>query len=79
MIVKKQGGMTEFIPSPQEKRDGLIRDRILEITHNLHHRLVLLESKCELNCSLAEKYEILVKELKDEEVRNVEINCLLKK
>ena len=26
MIVKRRGGMPEFIPSPQEKREGVVRD-----------------------------------------------------
>jgi hypothetical protein len=31
MIVRRKGGLTEFIPSPREKREGLIRDHILEL------------------------------------------------
>lgn len=31
MIVRRQEGMTEFIPSPHEKREGLIRDHALEL------------------------------------------------
>lgn len=42
MIVKRRGGMTEFIPSPQEKREGLVRDHSSNRL-NLHHRLSRLE------------------------------------
>ena len=39
MIVKRRGGMTEYIPSPQEKREGLVRDHSFNLIENLHHRL----------------------------------------
>jgi len=38
MIVRRKGGLTEFIPTPQEKRDGLIRDHALGLLENLHQR-----------------------------------------
>jgi hypothetical protein len=43
MLVKRNGGMTEFIPSPREKREGLIGDHILELVDLLHARLCLIE------------------------------------
>ena len=43
MIVNRRGGMTEFIPSPQEKREGLVRDHSFNLIENLHHRLSRLE------------------------------------
>ena len=39
MIVRRQGGLTEFIPSPQEKRDGVLRDHTLELLANLDARI----------------------------------------
>jgi len=39
MIVKRNGGMTEFTPSPREKRESLIRDHVLELVGLLHERL----------------------------------------
>lgn len=39
MIVRRKGGLTEFIPTPQENRDGLIRDHALVLLENLHQRL----------------------------------------
>ena len=43
MIVRRRGGMTEFIPSPREKRDGIIRDHTLGLLENLHRRLERIE------------------------------------
>ena len=43
MIVKRSGGMTEFIPSPREKREDLIRDHVLELIALLHERLGAME------------------------------------
>jgi hypothetical protein len=45
MIVRRKGGLTEFIPSPREKREGLIRDHVLELTEDLHRRIERLERK----------------------------------
>ena len=45
MIVKRRGGMTEYIPSPQEKREGLVRDHSFNLIENLHHRLSRLEEE----------------------------------
>jgi hypothetical protein len=35
VIVRRKGGLTEFIPSPRQKREGLIRDRVLELHTSL--------------------------------------------
>ena len=43
MIVRRQGGLTEFIPSPQEKRDGVLRDHTLELLANLDARMRRIE------------------------------------
>jgi len=43
MIVRRVGGLTEFIPSPQEKRDGLMRDHALDLLANLEARLRRIE------------------------------------
>ncbi len=45
MIVRRKGGLTEFIPLPREKREGLIRDHILGLVENLHQRIERLERK----------------------------------
>ena len=43
MIVRRAGGLTEFIPSPQEKREGTVRDHALGLLANLDARLRRLE------------------------------------
>ena len=43
MIVRRAGGLTEFIPSPQEKRDGVLRDHALDLVSNLEARLRRIE------------------------------------
>jgi hypothetical protein len=43
MIVRRKGGMTEFIPSPQEKREDVLRDYALELYENLDTRLRQIE------------------------------------
>ena len=48
MIVRQQGGLTEFIPSPREKRDGVIRDNALELIANLNARLQRIETELDL-------------------------------
>ena len=39
MIVRRQGGLTEFIPSPQEKREGVLRNYTLDLLANLDARM----------------------------------------
>ena len=60
MIVRRKGGLTEFIPSPQEKRDGLIRDHALGLLENLHQRLARLERAEKLPTSEAGAFPVLV-------------------
>lgn len=43
MQVRRKGGMTEMIPNRQERRDGVIRDHVLELLENLHFRIRRLE------------------------------------
>jgi len=45
MFVKRVGGMTEFIPSPKEKREDLIRDNSLDLIEKLHLRIERLEKE----------------------------------
>ena len=60
MIVRRKGGLTEFIPSPQEKRDGLIRDHALGLLENLHQRLARLERASKLPADEAEAFTTLL-------------------
>ena len=52
--------MTEFIPSPQEKREGLIRDHALGLLENLHQRLARLERASGLPPDEAEAFTALL-------------------
>ncbi len=43
MITRHHGGLTELIPSPQEKREGMLRDHALDLLANLDARLRRIE------------------------------------
>ncbi len=71
MIVKKKGGMTEFIPSPQEKREGLIRDHVLELLENLHKRLSHLECRHSGELATGTEFCDLMNKIKKSEFSNM--------
>ena len=73
MIVRRKGGLTEFIPSPQEKRDGLIRDHALGLLENLHQRLARLERASKLPADEAEAFTALLARMRADESRNLEL------
>ncbi|MCE5322357.1 VrlD [bacterium] len=56
MLVKRRGGMTEFIPSPSEKRDGVIRNHVLDLLSNLDARLRRIEAVANLPSDLADSF-----------------------
>lgn len=56
MRVKRCGGMTEFIPSPKEKRDGVIRNHTLDLLTNLDNRLRRIEHADDLPSDLADDF-----------------------
>ena len=77
MIVRRKGGLTEFIPSPQEKRDGLIRDHALGLLENLHQRLARLERASKLPTDEAEAFTALLGRMRADESRNIELHTSL--
>ena len=77
MIVRRKGGLTEFIPSPQEKRDGLIRDHALGLLENLHQRLARLERASKLPATEAEAFTALLARMRADESRNLELHASL--
>jgi hypothetical protein len=77
MIIRHKGGLTEYIPSPQEKREGLIRDHYLELVENLHRRIRHLEREVGLPVEEAEAFSELVKRIKTDETRNLELHFVL--
>ena len=74
MIVKSNGGMTEFIPSPREKREGLIRDHVLELVGLLHERLSLLEETCGRPPDEAARCRDLLDRIRAEEQQTRDLN-----
>lgn len=74
MIVRRKGGLTEFIPSPQEKREGLIRDHILGLVQNLHRRIERLEREAGLPDKESEAFAALYHRIMNDEYRNLELH-----
>lgn len=74
MIVKRNGGMTEFIPSPREKRESLIRDHVLELVGLLHERLCLIEEASGIDPEPAERCRYLLDRIRAEERQTHDLN-----
>lgn len=68
MLVKRCGGMTEFIPSPSEKRDGVIRNHALDLLVNLDARIRQLEHATGISPDLADEFvETMVRIQREEQ------------
>ena len=67
MLTKRTGGLTEYIPTPQEKRDGLIRDHTLALLRNLHERTCLIERHLGMPGSHAGDFDRLWEQIEREE------------
>ena len=74
MIVRQQGGLTEFIPSPQEKREGVIRDYARELMANLNARLQRIETELDLPSKEAAAFAEIMKRIQQEETETRRIN-----
>jgi hypothetical protein len=74
MIVRQQGGLTEFIPSPREKREGVIRDYALELMANLNARLQRIETELALPREEATDFTEIMKRIQQEETETKRIN-----
>ena len=72
--VKRKGGLTEFIPSPREKREGLIRDHVLVLMEKLHWRVERLENETGLSAIDAEAFSELFNRIKIDENRSLELH-----
>ena len=77
MLVKKRGGMTEYIPSPREKREALVRDHFTEVIELLDVRLARLEQELGLTDTDAEACTALLVRIREEERRTVRLNNTL--
>lgn len=69
--------MTEFIPSPQEKREGLVRDHSYNLIENLHHRLSQLKEELGLPLDEVEACTAFLDKMKQDEPRNAAIHTSL--
>ena len=74
MIVKRSGGMTEFIPSPTEKRDGVIRNHVLDLLANLDQRLRRIEEAAGLPVGLADEFSTAMARIIHEEAHVRRLN-----
>ncbi len=74
MLVKRRGGMTEYIPTPREKREALVRDHFTEVVELLHKRLVRLEQAFDLPEEDAEACDSLLARIREEEQRTLLLN-----
>ena len=74
MIVRRQGGLTEFIPSPQEKREGILRDHTLDLLANLDARMRRIEELHGIEPETAEAFSELMALIRREEIEAGRIN-----
>ncbi len=74
MITRQSGGMTEFIPSPSEKRDGVIRNHVLDLLANLDERLRRIEEAAELPTELSDDFRETMVRIRSEEVHVRHLN-----
>ena len=74
MIVRRQGGLTEFIPSPREKREDVIRDHALDLLANLDARLQRMEKVLNLPAEDAVAFAEIMKRIRREETETRLIN-----
>lgn len=74
MITRRSGGMTEFIPSPCEKRDGVIRNHVLDLLANLDERLRRIEQAAGLPTDLADSFTDAIARITREEAHVRRLN-----
>lgn len=74
MLVKRRGGMTEYIPSPSEKREALVRDHFIEAVELLHKRLRYIEQEFELPVEDTQACASLLERIREEEQRILNLN-----
>jgi len=74
MLVKRIGGMTEFIPSPTEKRDDVIHNHVLDLLSNLDARVRQLEHAEGVSSELAEQFAGAMARIRNEEIHVQDLN-----
>jgi len=66
--------MTEFIPSPSEKRDGVIRNHVLDLLANLDARLRRIEEAVGLPIDLSDDFTTAMARITHEEAHVRRLN-----
>ena len=66
MKTRKSGGMVEFLPTPSERKDGLIRDHIFELLDILDGRLGTLEEVVGIPKQEAERFRTIMTRIQKE-------------
>ena len=74
MITRRSGGMTEFIPSPSEKRDGVIRNHVLDLLVNLDARIRRTEEAVGLPIDLSDAFAEAIARITREEAHVQRLN-----
>ena len=74
MITKRQGGLTELIRSPQEKRAGILRDHALDLLANLDARLGRIEAEHGIAPEEASEFRALMALIRREETEILRIH-----
>lgn len=74
MIVRRKGGLIEFIPTPREKREGVLRDYALELLENLDTRLRHIEKEFGLSSIGSQAFSNIVALIRREESETSRIN-----
>lgn len=74
MLMKKRGGMTEYIPTPREKREALVRDHFAELAELFHRRLTRIEERLGLPGTEAVSCGDLLEHIRNEEKHTVQLN-----
>ena len=67
MLTRRNGGFVEFIPSPQEKREAVLRDHALDLFQNLHLRVEMIEHCLGLHPCLADEFHAVLRKIAREE------------
>lgn len=75
MMVRRKGGMTEFIPSPPEKRDALVRDYTPQLLENLHRRISLIEEALSLPQERSRQFSRILARMHAEEAVNLALHA----
>ncbi len=67
METRRTGGMTEFLPTPSEKRDSLVRDHVFQLLLNLNERIHGLEKASNSDPSASRDFAKLMAQIRNEE------------